>query len=109
MSATVEHVADDLAPPSWTIGDYLWKARKLAGLDQKDIALAIGVSRPLVSKWERDQGVPNIQQLRSWAEACGAQWLWTVVARSRCFSLLDGPAGQMELAFSQAPELLAVG
>ena len=76
-----QEVADDIAPspdgePVWTLGDHMWKARKLAGLEQADVAAAVGVSRATISKWERDVGTPNVRQLERFAAATGVPTVW---------------------------------
>ena len=61
--------------PHYTLGEHIRKARRDAGLDQADIADACRVSRPLVSKWERDISVPDVFQFRRLILATGANWL----------------------------------
>lgn len=74
--------------PELTLGDRLRKARISAGLEQADLARACGVSRPLISRWEHDHSVPDVNQALRWAEATGVSfgWLCGVPTRSRCFS-----------------------
>lgn len=62
--------------PVWTLGDKLAKARRFAGLEQADMAMALNVSRALVSKFERDQSEPRISQLRQWAKVTGVSEEW---------------------------------
>lgn len=64
-----------LLEPDWSLGDYIAKARRTAGLDQADIAATCGVSRALVSRWERDQSEPTARQLLRIVELTGAQYL----------------------------------
>lgn len=63
----------------WTITDRLKKAREITGLDQKDFAKLIGVSRGTVSNYER--GIENHKKpvLLSWAQFSGVslEWLMT--------------------------------
>ena len=59
----------------FTLGDALARARKRAGLDQEAVAEAVGVSRPLVSRWENSKSVPDVLQFRAIAEVTGADWL----------------------------------
>lgn len=68
---------EDLA---WTLGDKLAKARRVAGLDQDDMSAAVGVSRALVSKWERDCSQPRVGQLVKWADTTGfpVDWFTTI-------------------------------
>jgi transcriptional regulator with XRE-family HTH domain len=62
--------------PTWTFGNRLWRAREFAEMDQETLANAIGVSRALVSKWERDKSEPTVAQARAWAEATGVSFAW---------------------------------
>lgn len=64
----IEHAA---APVVWTLGEYMWKARKDAGLDQEQVAKAIGVSRALVGHWENDRSEPSYRRLVKFAELTG--------------------------------------
>lgn len=73
--------------PLWTLGDYIAKARRTAELDQADIAATCGVSRALVSRWERDQSEPTARQLLQIAELTGAKYLtdpqnWKILTRA---------------------------
>lgn len=56
-----------LAEPIWTLGERMWKARKDKGLEQTEVAKALGVSRALVSRWERDLSDPGARKLREFA------------------------------------------
>lgn len=82
--AMVEQVTEI---PSWTLGDRIVKARRHAHLEQRELAVALGVSAPLISKWERDVAEPRPSQVMKIAEATGVPYGWIVGAdpRSRCF------------------------
>lgn len=45
------------------------KARLLAGLTQRQLAEAVGVSAITVSKWEKGTMFPNVKRLKSVANA----------------------------------------
>lgn len=79
------YVQDD---PGFTIGDRIRTLRKHRGLDQEGVALHVGVSRQLVSKWERDVSIPDVEQAKMLADFldCSFGWLCGVDARSRCSS-----------------------
>ncbi len=62
--------------PIWTLGNRLWRAREEAGLDQDTMAKRLGVSRALVSKWERDKSEPTLRQVRQWSEETGVSFGW---------------------------------
>jgi transcriptional regulator with XRE-family HTH domain len=68
--------------PEWTISDRLRKARELTGLDQRDFARDIGVSRGTVRNYERGiSTAPKRPILLAWAMRSGVSLDW----------LLDGP------------------
>jgi transcriptional regulator with XRE-family HTH domain len=45
-----------------TLGERIHLARVRAGFDQATVAESLRVSRPLVSKWERDLAVPDLSR-----------------------------------------------
>lgn len=47
-----------------TFGEKLKSARKRAGLTQKQLAEKLLVSRPAITKWEADKGMPDIGNLK---------------------------------------------
>ena len=47
-----------------TIGEKLCKLRKQKGLSQEAVADAVGVSRQAVSKWERDESLPDLDNVK---------------------------------------------
>lgn len=66
------------AEPDWrpnSLGGILAYARRDAGLSQEALADACGVSRPLVSKWEIDERLPEFSEIETWAATTGAKWL----------------------------------
>lgn len=101
----------DVAPdPELSLGERLAVTRRRAGYDQMQMAELLGVSRPLISKWERGKSVPDVQQAARWADITRTSfgWLCGISPRSRCFSLVPGLAGQMELPLGVARQLAAV-
>lgn len=72
--------AIEQAAPVWTLGERMWKARKDAGLEQSDVAKVLGVSRALVSRWERDASDPGTRKLQAFAELTGVPAAWLVSA-----------------------------
>lgn len=83
------------AEPEWTLGDRLLRARKHAGLEQSDVAQALGVSRSLVSMWERDMSDPRVGQVRELSDLTGVSYDWLVGSRT-CF--VPPPALQLVAA-----------
>ena len=47
------------------------KARLLAGLTQRELADAVGVTAITVSKWENNVMFPNVKRLKTVADALG--------------------------------------
>lgn len=63
--------------PELTLGERLAIARNRAGLSQQAIAETLGVSRPLVSQWEKDHAPgPRLTHIRGWADATGFDYGW---------------------------------
>jgi transcriptional regulator with XRE-family HTH domain len=67
----------ELRLPTWTLGDRLRKARELTGLQQKDFADALGVTRNTVGNYESDKTTtPQRTVLRAWASLCEVPYEW---------------------------------
>lgn len=90
--------SEDVAEfPGYSLGEMLRKARKDAGMEQEDISQALRVSRPLVSKWERNVSVPNVREYRQFAQATGAAWLLDLSGQNWKSLSPVAHAGQLEL------------
>lgn len=50
-----------------SLGNHLFQSRKRAGLTQEEVAFKLGVSRQTISKWELDETVPDIYQVKKLA------------------------------------------
>ena len=50
-----------------TFGEKLKNARKEAGLSQEQLAEKLSVSRSAVAKWEADNGMPDVNNLKAMA------------------------------------------
>lgn len=78
--------------PEVTLGVRIYMARRQAGLDQKALAAVIPgragrpINRATLGGWERDQGEPNVSQLRAIAEATESPFEWLVGAHSTYFA-----------------------
>lgn len=46
-----------------TFGEKIQKLRKEAGMSQEELSYQLGVSRQAISKWERDNGYPEIEKI----------------------------------------------
>lgn len=65
----------------WTIADRLWKAREYAGLDQRQLAEQMGVSRQTVSNYENANTRPRRIVLNAWAAITGVEVAWLETGR----------------------------
>ncbi len=52
-----------------TLGDLLRKRRSERGLNQRELAAMLQVSRDRIQAWERDDGTPDVEEWRKLAEA----------------------------------------
>lgn len=62
--------------PTWTLSERLRRSRLLAGLEQKDVAAALGVNRATVSLWETGKSEPSATNFVLWAQATGQPIEW---------------------------------
>jgi len=62
--------------PRWTLGDRLSKARRVAGFNRAEMALAIGASRESVRRWEDDDFVPRKHVIIAWAKVTDVDLGW---------------------------------
>ena len=53
------------------LGENLFQARKKKGLSQEAVAEKLGVSRQTISKWEKDETLPDIRQAKKLAVLYG--------------------------------------
>jgi transcriptional regulator with XRE-family HTH domain len=65
--------------PQLSLGAWLREARRLAGFHQADVANTLGVSRPLVSRWEADTSTPNVHQFAGLVDLYAAPWLYEIL------------------------------
>lgn len=93
--------------PTYSLGERIRRARLDAGLQQGELALRVGVSRPQVSKWERNIAVPDVVEAVRISEVTNKPLGWLAGANPnlRWYSVLnpltsvDMPLDQMELPF----------
>ena len=86
MVETMSTAAHGLVP-GWTLQDRLRKARDVAGMDQQQLADAMGVSRRTITNSEQGHVTVRTITVRAWALATGVDpaWLETGIEPS------DGP------------------
>ncbi len=48
-----------------TLGEKIKTARKNAGLTQEQMAEKLMISRPAITKWETDKGIPDVENLKA--------------------------------------------
>lgn len=113
--------------PFVTLGEEIRKARIDAHMDQQQLATALGVSRPLVSKWERNRSEPTATQFRRLAELTNAPWLLgglyshfqtganpakakfhTLGRRRDDLQAVPIAPGQLQIGFNKPPALASV-
>ncbi|WP_082297482.1 helix-turn-helix domain-containing protein [Microbacterium sp. GCS4] len=61
---------------TWTLGEHIAKARKDAGLDQTQLAKAVGIARNSLSNYETGRSVPPFDVAVRIATACGVGLDW---------------------------------
>jgi transcriptional regulator with XRE-family HTH domain len=69
----------------WTLGDRLRKARDHAGLDQKDMAKAFGVTAKTISNREHGRGSPRGdpgELCEEWGKLTGVSPQWIAFGKS---------------------------
>lgn len=66
----------DISEPQLSLGERIRKARKEAGLNRRELALAIRVGYQTVGKWERDEQIPDVFEARDVAIACRVPFGW---------------------------------
>ena len=62
--------------PNWTLHERLRRARLLAGLEQADVAAALGVARATVSTWETGRTEPSATSFMKFAQITGQPLDW---------------------------------
>jgi transcriptional regulator with XRE-family HTH domain len=73
------------------MADRMRKAREVAGLDQRQMAETLSISRGSVSNYETRKTRPLPSILRAWAEACGVtvEWLTDATRQQRTPRIAD--------------------
>ena len=62
--------------PTWTLAQRFRRARLLAGLEQADVARALGVSRGTISTWETGKTEPSASNFVRFAQVTGQPLEW---------------------------------
>lgn len=73
----------DLDTPVWTLGDRLRKAREHAGLNQQEMADALGVTRGTLAGYEHDVREPRRAVVVAVSQLTGVAVEWLEGVRSR--------------------------
>jgi len=68
--------------PEWGLSDRLRKAREAAGLDQRQLAEMIGVSRTTIGNAERDSHKVRQITINQWSLATGVPLVWLETGES---------------------------
>ena len=94
-----------------TVGQRIRWARREAGLSQERLALAIGTTRQVVIRWERDKHLPNASSRERLGEALDQEadfFADTEVAPNGA-PFRDGPSGGADGARSGSQGAAGVG
>ncbi|TRX75659.1 XRE family transcriptional regulator [Pseudomonas mangiferae] len=91
-----------------TLKDRMRLARKHAGLLQKDLALRVGISQPLISQIEKGENRNSVHLLKI-ADACGVDPLWLAEGKGemRPQPLPSTPDTLEDDRFVEVPQLTA--
>jgi transcriptional regulator with XRE-family HTH domain len=54
-----------------TVGKRIKQLRRERGLNQRELANKIGVTHPIISRWERDENEPHLYSLMGMADLFG--------------------------------------
>jgi transcriptional regulator with XRE-family HTH domain len=85
--------------PSWSLGDRLAKARKVADVTAQQLAADIGISRDSVRRYEADDFTPKAHVLMAWALRCGVPYVWLATGETPP----NNPEGGVDLPDSSFP------
>jgi uncharacterized protein len=75
-------------------GDLLRRARRSAGLTQRELATRAGVTQSVISAYESGARQPALPTLAALVEATGADLVVDVRPRGRSVAALSGPLGR---------------
>ena len=95
MTTTEPTTTTDPVVPDWTLADRLHRARRHAGMEQGELAGAIGIARSSLSSYENGHRVPRRPVILSWAMATGVDVGWLASGSPRTDVLLR--SGQISL------------
>lgn len=93
------------AIPAFSLADRLRKAREVSGLDQTQLADAMGVSRGTVSNAERGNHAVRPIVVRMWAMATGVNRGWLETGQAP--TMPSGPEGYTARDLNPEPADLA--
>lgn len=76
--------------PVWTVSDRVRKAREYAGMDQTELASAVGMSRGGIARIEQGKGEPRRTTLIAVAFATGVSLEWLETGKTPAGGDHDG-------------------
>ena len=76
---------------TWTLGDRLRKARRVAGFSTEEMGKRVGVSRQAINSYELDARSPKLPTLLKWAEETGAPFDWVCRGEPPTMRLMTMP------------------
>lgn len=80
-----KHIGSPISSLDMTIGDRVKRARKHAGLNQRDLAKAIGITQPSLSELERGESRSSAYLIQI-AAACGIDATWLATGQGEMLS-----------------------
>ncbi|WP_344752091.1 helix-turn-helix transcriptional regulator [Gryllotalpicola koreensis] len=89
--------------PTFTLGELMRKARLDAGLDQLDIARALGIARTSVSNYETNRSEPPASVFVHWAQVTGVPLEWLAGAVNDATPAGTGAADGVRLKGLEPP------
>lgn len=76
-----------------TLGIVISERRRLQGITQQELAKELGVTAAAVSKWERDQSLPDVYTLAKLADLFGVT-LDELMGRNNGLLMVEPPASK---------------
>lgn len=80
MTTSTARETEGTYVPGWTFGDKFRKARRIAGLDQRDFATHLGLTASTVAAYEGDRAAPRLRDVTAIAKSLqlltGIEYSW---------------------------------
>lgn len=86
-----KHIGSPITCLDMTIGDRVKRARKHAGMNQRELAQAIGITQPSLSELERGESRSSAYLIQI-ASACGVDAAWLATGQGEMLNALREPS-----------------